>query len=115
MQLKEMLHETTEALKERHGEDILIIDVADKTIIADRFVIAGASSTLQSKALCDAVEDRLAKAQVLPLRKEGYDQGRWIVMDYGDVLVHIFHRDERAFYNLERLWMDGGNVTEIKN
>ena len=62
------------------------------------------------KALCDEIEDRAAEAGMLVKRKEGYEQGRWIVLDFGFVLVHLFHPEERAYYNMERLWEEDGSV-----
>ena len=80
--------------------------MGDKTIIADWFVIASGRSTTQVKALCDELEEKTAEKGMIARRKEGYQEGRWIVMDYGTILVHIFHPEEREYYKLERLWVD---------
>lgn len=95
-------------LDSKKATDVLLLDIAHKTILADYFVVCGARSTIQVKALCDEVEKALASMGEVPRRKEGYRDGRWVVLDYTDVLVHIFHEEERAFYNLERLWMEEG-------
>jgi len=84
--------------------------VADMTIIADYMVLASGNSPIQVRALCDDLQEKMAEQGVDCIRLEGYASGRWIVCDYGDLLVHIFHKEEREFYNLERLWSDGGNV-----
>lgn len=95
----------------KKAEDIAMIDVENLTIIAGCFVLASGRSTTQVKALCDEVDEKMEKEQGMKyLRIEGYPAGRWIVLDYGDVLVHIFHEEERKFYNLERLWEDGFNT-----
>ncbi|MGI6169553.1 MAG: ribosome silencing factor [Christensenellales bacterium] len=101
--------EIAEILYEKGADKIRIIDIADMTVIADCFVVCSGRSAVQVKALCDAVEDKMEEKEVLPARKEGYRPGRWIVLDYLDVLVHIFHEEERAFYDIERLWSSGQN------
>ena len=78
----------------------------DKTIIADWFIIASGRSTTQVKALCDELEEKAAERGLIAQRKEGYQEGRWIVVDFGTILVHIFHPEEREYYKLERLWAD---------
>ena len=108
----EHAHLIAKALHEKGAEDILIVDIKDKTIIADCFVICSGLSSPQVKALSDHVEETLEKIGVFVRRKEGYGQGRWIVLDYSDILVHIFHKEERQFYNLERLWVDGENTIQ---
>ncbi|MHB1315352.1 MAG: ribosome silencing factor [Christensenellales bacterium] len=102
-------------LLEKGADDILIVDIKDKTIIADYFVICSGLSAPQVKALSDHVEEALEKTGVFARRKEGYSHGRWIVLDYLDILVHIFHKEERQFYNLERLWSDGGNTIQFSD
>ena len=84
--------------------DIVAIHVGDKTIVADWFVIASGRSVPQIKAMCDDVEEKAAAAGMELRRTEGYSAGRWIVLDYSDILVHMFHPEERQYYNMERLW-----------
>lgn len=97
-------------LYDKKAENIVAIHVGDRTIIADWFLIASGRNVPHVKALCDEIEDRAAEAGLEVKRKEGYEQGRWIVLDFGFVLVHLFHPEERTYYNLERLWDDGRNV-----
>lgn len=77
------------------------------TIIADYFIIANGTSTTHTKTLADEVEHQLSKAGVNPTRVEGYNGASWIVLDYSDIIVHIFYKETRDFYKLERLWSDG--------
>ena len=95
-----------EVLDNKKALDILAVNVADKTIIADWFVIASGHSTTQVKALCDELEEKAAERGLIARRKEGYQEGRWIVVDFGTILVHLFHPEEREYYKLERLWVD---------
>lgn len=93
----------------KKARDIVVLKVGHLTILADYMVIATGRTAIQVKALEEEVDDRLAEEGVNMRRQEGREEGRWIVMDYGTVMVHLFHQEERAFYNLERLWDDGGN------
>lgn len=102
-------------LSAKKAEDILIIDVTEKTTLCDFFVIASGHSSTQVKALCDHVEEKLSAEGVGPRRTEGTREGRWGVIDYGDVIVHIFNDESRLFYHLERLWQDGENATAYKD
>ena len=95
-----------EALDNKKAFDILALNVADKTISADWFIIASGRSTTQVKALCDELEEKAAERGLIAQRKEGYQEGRWIVVDFGTILVHSFHPEEREYYKLERLWAD---------
>ena len=95
-----------EVLDNKKALDILAVNVADKTIIADWFVIASGHSTTQVKALCDELEEKAAERGLIARRKEGYQEGRWIVVDFGTILVHLLHPEEREYYKLERLWVD---------
>lgn len=98
------------ALDSKRGEDICAIGVGDLTIVADYFIIANGSSTTQTKALAEEVEFKMSQLGVEPLRKEGYQGQTWIVLDYGDVVVHVFYKETRDYYNLERLWSDGKEI-----
>lgn len=104
------LSETIAAiLDNKKGKQVTTIDLSDKTVVADYFVIASAYSSTAVKALADAVEEELDKVGVHPLHRDA-DQ-KWIALDYGSVIVHVFYKELRDFYNLERLWADGDNVT----
>lgn len=97
----------------KKAEDVRVIRVSDLTIVADYFILASGRSDVHVKSLCDEVEQFMANQGYERLRIEGYRKGRWIVLDYGDILIHIFHKREREFYDLERLWIDGDNSLEI--
>lgn len=99
-----------QVLYNKKAQDIRAMYVQDKTIVADWFVVCGGRSIPQVKTLCDELEDKMAEEGLFVRRKEGYQEGRWVVLDFGDVLVHIFHPEERTYYNLERLWDSGDNV-----
>lgn len=96
-------------LYDKKAQDITVLHVGHLTVITDYMVIATGRSALQVKALADDVDDALAMEGIALRAKEGALEGRWIVLDYGAVLVHIFHPEDRQFYHLERLWEDGSN------
>lgn len=95
------------ALDSKKGEEIKAIRVRDLTILADYFVIASASNSTQVKTLADEVEYQLELLGVKPNHIEGYGSASWIVLDYGEVVVHVFYKEAREFYSLDRLWSDG--------
>ena len=97
-------------LNDKKAQDIQLIDISGLSILADCFVVASGNNPIQVRTLCDEVKDVLEQAGVNCARIDGYAAGRWIVIDASDILVHIFHREEREFYNLERLWSDGTNT-----
>lgn len=103
---RELALKIANVLESKKAVDVQVLDVSHLTIIADYFVIASGNSERQVIALCDELEHAMEQQGFQARRKEGYRFGRWIVLDYTDVIVHIMHRDERAFYNLERLWAD---------
>lgn len=88
------------------AQDIVVIDVSAQLVITDCFVIASASNERQANAIVDEVEDRMRQAGHKPARREGAREGRWVLLDYIDIVVHVQHTDERNFYALERLWRD---------
>lgn len=104
---KEMVKLTCEALEDRKGEDIRVIEIGDISTIADYFVIANGNNPNQIQALVDAVEEKLGKNGYPVKRIEGVGTTSWVLMDYGDVVVHVFSKDDRLFYDLERIWRDG--------
>ncbi len=107
---KETILQLCKILYDKKALDIRAIEVTDKTIIADWFIVCSGRGVPQVKALSDDLEEKAAEMGLFPRRKEGYQEGRWIVLDFGDLLVHLFHPEERTYYNLERLWDDGQNV-----
>ena len=115
MEGKELALTICKALSDKKAHDIVTVDVADQTIMCSYFVIASGSSTTQVRALGDHVEEELEKRGLKALRKEGLREGRWGVLDYGDVIVHIFNDESRLFYYLERLWDSGKNVEHYKD
>jgi ribosome-associated protein len=88
------------------AQDIVVIDVSGQLVITDCFVIASASNERQANAIVDEVEERMREAGYKPARREGTREGRWVLLDYVDIVVHIQHTDERNFYALDRLWRD---------
>ena len=107
----ELITKIAGILYEKKAKDIVALDVHDLTVITDCMVIASGRSALQVKSLSDEVEEKLSEMGLEPVRKEGQQEGRWVVLDYGTVLVHIFHAEERDFYRLDKLWeMDNNRI-----
>lgn len=98
------------ALDNKKAEDIKVIDIAKLTIVSDYFVIASGNSSTQIKSLADEVEFKLKELGVSPYKVEGYKSENWIILDYSNVVVHIFHKTARSFYDLERLWADSNQI-----
>jgi ribosome-associated protein len=94
------------AADEKLASDIVVLDVSEQLVITDCFVIASAPNERQVNAIVDNVEERLRQAGRKPVRREGAREGRWALLDYVDIVVHIQHNEERNFYALERLWKD---------
>lgn len=100
-----------ESLEDKKAEDIRVIDISEVSVIADYFIIAAGSNRSQIQALCDNVEEKLGRAGVPVKQIEGYDTANWILLDFGDIIVHIFDKENRLLYDLERIWRDGKVVT----
>ncbi len=94
------------AAADKLGQHIEAFDVSDRLAITDAFVLASAPNDRQVKAIVDEIEERLRALQAKPVRREGLQEGRWVLLDYGDIVVHVQHAEERVFYALERLWKD---------
>lgn len=95
------------ALEDKKAEDIKVIDISQVSVIADYFIIANGTNRSQIQTLSDHVEETLGKAGV-PLRQvEGYDNANWVLLDFQDVIIHVFDKENRLFYDLERIWRDG--------
>lgn len=99
------------AAGEKRGERVVVLNLMGISSVTDYFVITDASSEVQVRAITNGVEEELAARGVLPLRREGWDDARWVLLDYGDVVVHIFRTEEREYYDLERLWGDAPRYT----
>ncbi|MDE5601223.1 MAG: ribosome silencing factor [Clostridia bacterium] len=110
MESVEMKEIICRELDERKAYDITILDVEHLTVMADYFVIATAKSNRQVKALAEAVEDKMKEHGMLALHTDGLTEGKWAVLDYGGVILHVFNDETRMFYCLEKLWTDGGNM-----
>ena len=99
-----LVKQIAKVLDDKKALDIIALNVGHLTVITDYMVIASGRSVLQTRSLADDLDDKMTELGI-PLRtREGYQEGRWIVMDYGDILVHIFHKEERQYYNMEYLW-----------
>ncbi len=95
-----------QAAADKLASDILLLDVSDQLVITDVFLLASAPSDRQVKAVVDEVEDRLRELGAKPVRREGAQEARWVLLDFADIVVHVQHEEERVFYALERLWKD---------
>lgn len=104
--LKNKLDIIVEAAEDKKAIDIKVVNVSDKTPVADYFVIVTGNSTSQTMSIADEIDRKMEEINATNYIKEGYQSGRWILLDYSDIIVHIFHKDEREFYDLEELWLD---------
>lgn len=102
------------ALENKKAEDIRIIDISEVSVIADYFIIANGTNRSQIQALSDHVAETLGRAGVTLKQMEGYDNANWVLLDFRDVIIHIFDKENRLFYDLERIWRDG-KMTEAEN
>lgn len=106
-QAKNMVQLAITALEDKKGEDIRVIDIREVSVLADYFLIASGSNGNQVQAMVDHVQEELGKAGYECRQVEGYQSANWILMDYGDIIVHVFDKEDRLFYDLERIWRDG--------
>lgn len=106
----ELTKAIVKTLDAKKADKIDVIEIRDLSIISDYFIIASSNNTTHVKALADEVEFELKKINRLTERVEGYQNANWIVLDYNDVIVHIFHEETREYYNLEKLWADGKSI-----
>lgn len=110
-QSKEMAKIAYHALSDKKGEDIKIIDITGISVLADYFIIANGSSDSQVNALVDNVEEELHKAGFGLKQREGQASASWVLLDFGDIIVHVFDKENRLFYDLERIWKDGKDIS----
>jgi ribosome-associated protein len=102
----ELVHTAARAASDKLAENILAFDVSDQLVITDAFLLASASNERQVKSIVDEIEDKLREIGAKPVRREGERDGRWVLIDYAEIVVHVQHTEEREFYALERLWRD---------
>jgi ribosome-associated protein len=105
--LTKLVEKTVEILDSKKANRISTINLEDLTIITDYFIICNGTSSTHIRTLADEVQEKLDEMGIRPSHVEGYNTARWILLDYGEIVIHIFHEEDRAFYNLERLWSDG--------
>jgi ribosome-associated protein len=102
----ELVAIAAQAAHDKKADQVVAFDVSEQLAITDAFVLASASNERLVGAIVEEVEDKLREAGAKPIRREGQREGRWVLLDYGDIVVHVQHEDERSFYALERLWSD---------
>ncbi len=107
---REMAKTACHALSEKKAEDLRVIEISEISPLADYFIIATGSNTNQIQAMVDAVDEALTKADHPVKQIEGNRNSSWVLMDYGDIIVHIFSQEDRLFYNLEKIWTDGKRI-----
>ena len=107
---KKMTKIAVAALEDKKGEDISVIDISGVSVMADYFIIANGSNELQVRALVESVEEALERAGYIKKQREGTHKAGWILLDFTDIIIHIFDKENRLFYDLERIWRDGKNV-----
>jgi len=115
MTTKELAMKIATFASDKKANDILLLNMEGLSPVTDYFVICSASNSMLVKAIADNIEDKLAEEEIFFLHKEGYSDGRWILMDYGDVVAHIFLEEDRDFYNLEQLWADAPSEAFVEN
>ncbi len=109
--IKEMARMAIKALEDKKAEDIRVIDISRISVLADYFIIASGSNRNQIQTLCDTVEEELGRAGQTVKQIEGYDSANWVLLDFKDIIVHIFDKENRLFYDLERIWCDGKTIS----
>jgi len=113
MNEKETVLRLARLFYDRKAQDIVVLNVSHLTVLCDYMIIASGRSDIQVSSLADLGDELMAGERYVLRRSEGRREGRWVVLDYGSVIVHLFHRDERAFYSLDRLWNDGTNTLDL--
>lgn len=110
MESRELAKIAYNALDEKKGINISIIDISEISTLADYFIIAGGNNENQVKALANSVEEEMYKVDCKPKHIEGFDNANWILMDFSDIIVHVFNEEDQLFYDLERIWRDGKHL-----
>lgn len=107
-----LAREIARIAEDKKAQDVVILEVSELTTVTDYFVIMSGQNEVQVKAIAREIEEELSEQGLEPYRQAGKDHGRWILLDYRDTVVHVFHRQERSFYDLERLWADAEEILE---
>lgn len=107
MTSKEMTKIAIAALEDKKGQDIKVIDISNVSVMADYFIIASGTNRNQVQAMANNVEEKLHENRINPRQIEGYQTANWILMDFHDIIIHVFNEEDRLFYNLEKIWLDG--------
>ncbi len=107
MNSNEMTKIAIAALDDKKAKDIKVIDISNVSVMADYFIIASGTNRNQVQAMANSVEEKLHEQGIHPRQVEGYQAANWILMDFNDIIVHVFNEEDRLFYNLEKIWMDG--------
>ena len=110
MTSRELAKIAVNALDDKKGEDIKVIDISEVSVLADYFIIAGGSNRSQIQAMADNVDEMLGKNGGMLKQIEGYDAGNWVLLDFQDIIIHIFDKENRLFYDLERIWRNGKDI-----
>jgi len=111
-----LVQRIAEAALDENAIDLVILDVSELTVIADYFVICNGRSVVQIQSIANNVEKVLKNQEgILPLRRDGFQQGKWVILDYGSIMLHVFAQEERDYYKLEKLWGDARGVQPIVN
>ncbi|SDM83303.1 ribosome-associated protein [Fictibacillus solisalsi] len=110
MNEQELIELVVKAVDDKRAEDIMMLDMKGISLVADYFLICHGNSEKQVQAIAREIKDVAAEKEINIRRMEGFDQARWVLVDMGDMVVHVFHRDERSYYNLEKLWGDAPSV-----
>lgn len=106
----EMANKAVEVLKDKKAKDIRLLDIHEISTLSDYFIITTGTSTTQVQAMADELEEKMKREGYKLCHKEGFRGGRWILMDFNNVVIHLFHAEERDFYNLERIWVDAKDI-----
>lgn len=115
METKDIAQKIAAAANDKKAKDILLLNMEGLSPVTDFYVVCSAGNSTLVKAIADNIEDKLAEAGVHPTHKEGYADARWVLLDYGDVVAHVFLEEERDFYNLEQLWSDAPSESFVEN
>ena len=111
--IKERVNNIVKVIDFHKGNKIAVVSLEQQTVIADYFIIAHGETAQQVKSLADYVDEELKKNGIYHNGIDGYNEGKWVVLDYGDIIVHLFRKEERDYYNLERLWETGRNISHF--